>query len=130
MERTKKEWIDWASEQGFTKEDAKRALANFSGTIDEIEASRAIFQYAAIKIKTIRGEGAAAKGQLTKVKKENRLLNDKLDEVEKQYEGVLSSILGKLSFIYSWAIPKGLERDEEIEEVLETEYKNNPKKAA
>jgi hypothetical protein len=130
MERTKKEWIDWANEQGFTKEDAKRALANLSGTIDEIEASRAFFQFAGDELKKRQAQQRAAKGQVTKVKKENRLLNDKLNEVEKQYEGVLSSILGKLSFIYSWAVPKGLEPDEEIEEVLETEYKNNPKKAA
>jgi hypothetical protein len=51
MERTKKEWIDWANEKGFAKEDAKRALADLSGTIDKIQALTAFAQFAGFELK-------------------------------------------------------------------------------
>lgn len=130
MERTKKEWIDWANEKGFAKEDAKRALANLSGTIDEIQALTAFAQFAGFELKNRQAKQGAAKGQVTKVKQENRLLNTRLNEVEQQYEGFISSILGKLSPLYDWALPKGWKPDEEIENVLDSENQSRPNRAA
>jgi hypothetical protein len=130
MERTKQEWIEWANEKGFTKKDAKRALANLSGTINEIQALTAFAKFAGSELRDRQNKQGAAKGQVTKVKNENRLLNDRLDEVEKEYEGFISVVLGKLSFLYGWAVPQGWKPDEEIEELLDSENHNKPHKAA
>jgi hypothetical protein len=131
MQRTKKEWMDWANtELGLTKADAKSALANLSDPIEESEANRVLMQFLKDKYKQVRTERATARGQATRAEKEKQLLSKRLDSVEKQYEGVISSILGSLSFLYSWAIPKGLEPDPEIEEVLNAEKPIKRRKTA
>jgi hypothetical protein len=105
MERTKQEWIEWANEKGFTKKDAKRALANLSGTINEIQALTAFAKFAGSELRDRQNKQGAAKGQVTKVKNENR-------------------------FLYGWAVPQGWKPDEEIEELLDSENHNKPHKAA
>jgi hypothetical protein len=47
-----------------------------------------------------------------------------------EYEGFISSILGKLSPLDDWALPKGWKPDEEIENVLDSENQSRPNRAA